>query len=724
MTPLDQALALAARGFHVFPLQANSKLPAIKDYPTRATRDAEQIRKWWSGQPRNIGISTSRFGDDEALIVVDVDTKEGKHGDETLFTLDLEGKDFPTTLEHTTPSGGRHLIYTTREACKQGVDVLGSGLDIRSRGGYIVAPGSTIDGKGYEQINGHSRLAGAPGWLVATLGVDRRERGTGSSSLGGVSPDRALDRASAWLNTEAPIAVQSQGGDLTTYKVAARVKDFGCDLDQALALMAWGWNERCEPPWELDDLEAKIRHAYKYGREPQGAAAPEAVFAQEPPHGPPVETEKGHPFEEINRQFAFIKAGAFVLQETTNEDGEFCIERIPVADFHAWHANQPWAVGKEKPRPISMAWMEWKGRRQYDGIVFAPEQKVESRWYNQWRGFTVQPEAGTHPAVEAFKEHALLNVCGGDPKLFNWLMGYFAHMIQRPWEKPLVALVFKGAKGTGKNALIDRVGALLGIHYVTADNDRYLLGNFNSHLESNLCFVLDEAAWAGDKRAEGRLKGLITGAKHLIEHKGKEPRVRKNLSRIVIIGNEEWIVPATVDERRFAVFSLGDGRRQDRKFFIDMREGMEQGGYSQLLAYFQSFDLSTVDVNEAPNTAALIEQKHAGLELTQQWWLDCIHSGQIQGGDWGGEWPEISHTPRLREAFARWAKTRNIRSRLPEDIAFGRILKQVAPSFKRKKVRPEKTGDTSYGYWNPGLEKLRADWERYIGGPVDWPADD
>jgi hypothetical protein len=96
------------------------------------------------------------------------------------------------------------------------VDVLGSGLDIRSRGGYIVAPGSTIDGKGYAQINGHSRLAGAPGWLVARLGVDRRERGTGSDSLDGVDPDRAFDRASAWLNTEAPAAIHSQGVDLTT----------------------------------------------------------------------------------------------------------------------------------------------------------------------------------------------------------------------------------------------------------------------------------------------------------------------------------------------------------------------------------------------------------------------------------------------------------------------------------------------------------------------------
>lgn len=721
MTPLDQALSLAARGFHVFPLQANSKLPAIKDYPTRATRDAEQIRKWWGGKSRNIGISTSRFGDDEALVVVDVDTKEGKRGDETLFELDLSGKEFPTTLEHSTPSGGRHLIYTTREACKQGVDVLGSGLDIRSRGGYIVAPGSTIDGKGYEQINGHSQPAGAPGWLVATLGVDRRERGTGGSSLDGISPDRAFDRASAWLKNVQGAIAGTRGS--TAYKLAARLKELGCDRDQSLFLLDLYWAGKCEPPIPDEDLELSVDHAYKYSQSPQGAAAPEVVFAQEPPE-PPTEEEKGHPFEEINKEYAFIKAGAFILQETTNEDGEFCTERIPISDFHAVHANQPWAVGKEKPRPISMAWMEWKGRRQYDGIVFAPEVQVEKRWYNQWRGFTVKPKAGFHPSVEAFKEHALLNVCGGDEKLFNWLMGYFAHMIQKPWEKPLVALVFKGKKGTGKNALIDRIGALLGIHYVTADNDRYLLGNFNSHLESNLCFVLDEAAWAGDKRAEGRLKGLITGGKHLIEHKGKEPRVRKNLSRIVIIGNEDWIVPATVDERRFAVFNIGDGRRQDRQFFIDMRVGMEQGGYAHLLHYLKSFDLSTVDVNEAPNTAALIEQKHAGLDLTQQWWLDCIHSGQIQGGDWGGEWPEIINAPRLREAFARWAKLRNIRSRLPEEIAFGRILRQVAPSFKRKKVRPEKTGDTSYGYWNPGLEKLRADWERYIGGQVEWPTDD
>lgn len=717
MTFLDQALALASRGFHVFPCKRNGKLPAIDDFPNRATTDPEQIKAWWGKRSYNIGISTSRFGENQALCVVDVDTKEGKKGDETLLGLELDGYDLPVTLEQATPSGGRHLLYTTPEPCKQGVDVLGSGLDIRSRGGYILGPGSVIDGKAYQQINGHGTMVPCPAWLVDRLGADRRDRTGAREPLVGVDPVRARDRAVAWLET-APVAIQGEGGDITTFKVAARLKDLGCDENTALGLMAF-WNEGCVPPWTVDELRDKVAHAFKYGAEAPGSAAPEAVFP--PPDPPEDKPAKGHPFAEINKEYAFVKAGAFILQETTDEEGGFVTERLPIADFHAWFANRPWARAQEKARPISQHWMEWPGRRQYDGVVFMPEKDMGPRWYNLWRGFTVDPAPkANHPSLDAFLEHALKNVCNGDAKLFQWLLGYFAHMIQKPWEKPLVALVFKGKKGTGKNALVERVGSLLGPHFLVADNDRYLLGNFNSHLEANLFFVLDEAAWAGDKKAEGRLKGLITGQRHLIEHKNKEPRSRKNLSRIAIIGNEDWLVPASQDERRFAVFHIGEGRIQDREFFHNMRVGMEQGGYAHLLRYLLDFDLSTVDVNDAPNTQALLAQKHASLDIVQQWWLDCLHSGQIAGGDWAGEWPDAVTTNRLREALARWARSRNIRSRLPEEIGFGRLLKQMAPSFKKKKTRVDNPADTSYAYLYPGLDRLRAEWEGYIGGKMDW----
>lgn len=717
MSTVNHALSLAARGFWVFPCRVNDKRPVHKGWQEEATREPEQIKDLWGSRPYNVGISTSRFGDDRALVVVDVDTKHGKRGDETLLLLEIEGHMFPSTCEHLTPSGGKHLLYVHDVPVKQGTDVLGSGLDIRSKGGYIVAPGSTIDGRAYAQINGHGAIAQAPDWLVSKCGIASAKRDRDVKPLPGVDPARAVARAVAFLKETDGVAQGARGSQ--AYKVAARLKDFGCDEPTTVMLMDLHWAWKCEPPIPPEDMEASIAHAYRYGQQVQGSAAPEAVF---PPADPPEPDAKGHPFEEINKQYAFIKHGACVLQETTNEDGIFTIEYLSVSDFHSWFANKPWSRSQEKARPISMHWMEWAGRRQYDGVVFAPQQDIEARWYNLWRGFSVAPaDKANHPALDAFLEHAFINVCNKDQNLFRWLMGYFAHMIQRPWEKPLVALVMKGKKGTGKNALLERVGALLGTHFLVADDDRYLLGNFNSHLESNLFFVLDEAAWAGDKKAEGKLKGLITGQKRLIEHKGKEPRNRKNLSRVAIIGNEDWLVPASQDERRFAVFSIGEGRMQDRDFFRDMREGMEAGGYAHLLRYLLDYDLTDIDVNDAPKTQALIEQKHASLDIVQQWWLDCLTSGGIAGGDWGGEWPEICPTNRLRDALARWAKGRNIRSRLPEEVGFGRLMKSMAPGYHKKKARPDKPQDTSYSFFNPGLDRLRSDWHRYIGGVVEWP---
>lgn len=141
---IEHALKLAGMGFHVFPIAPGAKdPPLVKNFPLRATRDPEQIATWWELEPRaNVGISTSRFGDDLALLVVDVDPRKG--GLESLVALELAGHVLPTTWTQRTPSGGLHLIYVVPEPVKQGVDVLGPGLDIRSRGGYIVGAGSVL----------------------------------------------------------------------------------------------------------------------------------------------------------------------------------------------------------------------------------------------------------------------------------------------------------------------------------------------------------------------------------------------------------------------------------------------------------------------------------------------------------------------------------------------------------------------------------------------------
>lgn len=723
---------LAAQGFYVFPLLPGKKTPPKgMHFKELATRDPAAIAAWWAQQDWNIGIFTGRFGDNEALLVVDVDNKGVKRGDEELLRHELEGRDLPDTLTVDTPTGGRHLFYRVSAPVRQGTNILGPGLDVRSRGGYVVAAGSRVGNGKYDFAGRACHVVPAPDWLSAACS----ERGSDRHGLPQVQPEvvntsAAAERAKHYLLHEAPLSLKGQGGDATAYKVAARVKDFGVDADTALNLMLDHWNDRCPPGWSPEKLRRKVDHAYRYGNAPPGAAAPEADFApvaasQLLPSTKAGETlltanSDSHPFDKLNRDFAFVLAGggAHILWETTDAEGIYKLEHLATGAFHAKFAAQVIQVGK-KSSPITEEWMRWKGRRSYDGLVFQPGRESPARFYNLWRGFAVVPSdpqvGGKHHAVDAFLGHVRDNVCRGDEALFRWLIGFFAHMVQRPWEKPLVALVFRGGKGVGKGVVVKFIGHLLGGHALLSSNRRYLVGNFNGHLENLLLFTLDEAFWSGDKQAEGQLKDLITGDHHVIEHKGKEPYKIANLTRVVVIGNEDWLVPASHDERRFAVFDVGDGRKQDRDFFGAMRAGMEAGGYGALLRYLLDYDLSGIDVSGAPATSGLMDQKNASLEPFAAWWLTCLQEGKLVGGDFEEQWPREVDRERLRNAFRRHAKERGVRGAwLPDDRSMGRQLKKFTPSAKDGRLQ------AGYTYKLPALEQARAEWATYIGHEVAW----
>ena len=730
MTKLESALDLAQRGFFVFPIIAGKKAPpAVQNWQEFAMRDPAVIKSWWSNNANdNIGISTSKFEANEALLVVDVDVKGEKNGELELLRLELHGHDTPDTFTQITATGGRHLVYRVPSPVRQGTNVLGPGLDIRSRGGYIVGAGSTI-GAGCYEHNG-AAVEPAPAWLIGRCGGASTLLGGQSAvaDVPAVDAGRSLKRVEHYLLHEAPLAIEGQGGDEAAYKVAAHCKDLGADEIDCIHAMYIHWNDRCTPPWQFQDLETKVRNAYKYGKFIPGSATPETAFAALepapiiPPEGIIEKPSTPHPYDAMNEEYAFVIAGggAHILWETKDQTNRDKLEHLSISAFHLKFAPVKIQIGK-KEEPLTNLWLEWKGRRAYDGLVFMPEQDTPRRFYNLWRGFAVRPaETAIHPAVEAFLEHTRLNVCRNDEKLFRWLLSYFAHLVQRPWDKPLVALVFRGGKGVGKNAVIERIGALLGGHFLLTSNRRYLIGNFNGHLENCLLFALDEAFWSGDKQAEGTLKDLITGRDHVIEHKGKEPYTVANKTRVVIIGNEDWLVPASHDERRFAVFDVGAGRKQDRGFFQSMREGMEAGGYACLLRYLLDYDGAGIDVSQAPHTQALIDQKHHTMDPLHQWWLDCLEESTLLGYELQG-WVREVECVRFRSAFRRYCQERNIRSRIPEDRSIGRLLKLCAPGILKKRCSKKGDEGQPYAYQIPPLTEARTEWDTFIGHPAAWP---
>ena len=89
---LEAALKYEQRGWAVFPLRPRGKEPLTRHGFKNASTSEAQICQWWSEWPdANIGLATRKSG----LVVVDVDTKEGKKGAETLARLVAADVDTP-----------------------------------------------------------------------------------------------------------------------------------------------------------------------------------------------------------------------------------------------------------------------------------------------------------------------------------------------------------------------------------------------------------------------------------------------------------------------------------------------------------------------------------------------------------------------------------------------------------------------------------------------------
>jgi hypothetical protein len=290
LTALDHALwAAKTLGLPVFPIVENGRVPAIGGWQQRATTDEAKIRAMWTEKdpvlgvervkPYNIGVYTG------GLLVGDVDVKKGKQGQATFDEMDLM-YGFADTFTVKTPSGGLHLYYKPKGPSKSGVNNVGPGFDTRGVGGYVVGPGSTIDGKSYEVIK-DVPIAEAPKWFEDHVGrpEPKSERRQVIELL---DTQPAIDRAVAYLAGAEP-AVENSGGNDHTYRVALRVKDFGVSELTALELMDEHWNDRCAPRWDWEELAGVVSNAYRYGKRPVGEAAPEADFKAESSDDFPIE---------------------------------------------------------------------------------------------------------------------------------------------------------------------------------------------------------------------------------------------------------------------------------------------------------------------------------------------------------------------------------------------------------------------------------------------------
>jgi Bifunctional DNA primase/polymerase, N-terminal len=195
---LRQALAYAARGWPVFPCQAGQKIPATAHGYRDATTDPERITAWFARNPHwNLAIATGLPGPD----VLDVDQHgPAGNGYAAFARLRRAGLVDGAAAYVQTPSGGLHAYF--RGSDQRNGHLPAHHLDFRSRGGYVLAPPSRVDGKSYKVIrtvdaDGGLDWATVTGLLEPRHQIHRPQPGLASS--------RDLTHLARW------VASQQQG---------------------------------------------------------------------------------------------------------------------------------------------------------------------------------------------------------------------------------------------------------------------------------------------------------------------------------------------------------------------------------------------------------------------------------------------------------------------------------------------------------------------------------
>ncbi|WP_432020419.1 bifunctional DNA primase/polymerase [Streptomyces sp. 1222.5] len=168
------ALTYARMGWAVFPLRPLAKVPATPNGFKDASTDPAVITAWWTNNPTaNIGIATGASD----LFVIDVDTKNGKKGAETLAALEVEHGTLPETYTVKTWSGGwQHYFQMPEPRLKNSTGTakagLGPDVDTRGDGGYVVAAPSVVEENGVRgQYWGTVKVrpAALPEWVADKL---------------------------------------------------------------------------------------------------------------------------------------------------------------------------------------------------------------------------------------------------------------------------------------------------------------------------------------------------------------------------------------------------------------------------------------------------------------------------------------------------------------------------------------------------------------------------
>lgn len=353
--------------------------------------------------------------------------------------------------------------------------------------------------------------------------------------------------------------------------------------------------------------------------------------------------------------------------------------------------------------------------------VFNPDQwpPMHNGKLNLYRGFAVEPMvcSKSDPDVQRWLKHIRHIICQDDDQVYQYLMDWFAHLVQKPEEKPQAAIILKGEQGTGKNAALKPILKIMGVHGLYVERPGAVSGKHNKVLDNKLLVFADEAAFTNlsDCRI---LRALVTERSGIVEPKGIDAYSQQNFIRLIMATNSDRSVRFASDERRYLVVELSDEHKQDYEYFAALKKAGNNQLAEKLLYLFLQRDISQFLPMKVPKTKYLTEGKINNLEPQQAFVYEALLRGSFQAN---GGWPARMDTESVRGWFREWLDSRHIRFEGDVGKKLGKVL--CNSCCENNRLRNDK--DRTRYYLFSDLDTCRKQFEQNImnGSQIEWESE-
>lgn len=198
----------------------------------------------------------------------------------------------------------------------------------------------------------------------------------------------------------------------------------------------------------------------------------------------------------------------------------------------------------------------------------------------------------------------LLNIASGNMiPIKDYILKYFAHLLQKPLELPGVCLILSGEKGCGKDTLGDFmiqhiIGSLYSHNY---NKSSQFVEKHDCERMNRLLIKVEEADRKIFLEHSSDLKSMITGKTQQFNPKGQNTITTKNYARMIFTTNKGCPVDFGEGERRFVLSACSDEKRGDSEYWSGLYKTIFNDQAGRVIAdYLLSINLDGFNVRSLP----------------------------------------------------------------------------------------------------------------------------